>query len=219
MSWLARALLGLTLAAGASGAALACAPINPCVAPPAAYGGPAGYYSAYGADQSYEAYRRGEAYVAAQRYAETYAALAYGAPHPSVGYGPPTAVFGPELYAAPPALAHGYPGYGYAGPCCVPCGNTCGGVEGLVLPSSFFGDAGGVGPIPEGGYGGGGGGFVIVGGGAGAGASAFASASASASASIVVRGGYGGHGGKGGHGGGYRGGHHGKGGGHGGKGH
>lgn len=86
--------------------------------------------------------------------------------------------------------------YGHrAAPCaraCVPCG--CGG-EGLTLSSSFFHDAGGVGPIPGGGYydGGyyGGGGYVFVGGGASSSAFASASARASASVSIRYRGGHG----------------------------
>lgn len=99
--------------------------------------------------------------------------------------------------------------YGHrAAPCgqaCVPCG--CRG-EGLTLSSSFFHDAGGVGPIPDGGYYGGGG-YVIVGGGASSSAYASASARASASVSIRYRGGYGhrpgGH--KPGHGGGHKGKH------------
>lgn len=71
------------------------------------------------------------------------------------------------------------------------CVESCGEV---VLPASFFYDAGGVGPIPDGGWYGGGG-FVVVGAGAGAQASAFAAARASASASVSVRfrGGFKGH--------------------------
>lgn len=73
------------------------------------------------------------------------------------------------------------------------CFESCGE---LTLPASFFYDAGGVGPIPDGGFIGGGG-FVVVGAGAGAGAraSAFASARASAhaSASVRFRGGFKGH--------------------------
>jgi hypothetical protein len=83
------------------------------------------------------------------------------------------------------------------------CFESCGEV---ALPASFFYDAGGVGPIPDGGWYGGGGGFVVVGAGAGAGASAFASARASAhaSASVRFRGGFKGHHGHKGHKGGKR---------------
>lgn len=205
MSWLSRATLGLALAGGVSGAALACAPQQPCAAPPVAYhGGPAGHYSAYGADQSYQAYRREQAYAHSQTQSYAYAQA----------YGAPVHVFGPEVYGPPPGVAYGHPGYGYAAPCCVPCQNACGGTSGLVLPSGFFADGGGVGPIPAGGYGGGGG-FVIVGGGAAAGASAsaYASAQARASTQVIIGGGY-----RGGHEGGYGKGGHGGHGGHGGKG-
>ena len=204
MSWLSRATLGLALAGGVSGAALACAPQHPCAAPPVAYpGGPAGHYSAYGADRSYQAYRREQAYAHSQTQSYAYAQA----------YGAPVHVFGPEVYGPPPGVAYGHPGYGYAAPCCVPCQNACGGTPGLVLPSGFFADGGGVGPIPAGGYGGGGG-FVIVGGGAAAGASAsaYASAQARASTQVTIGGGYrGGHGHGGGHGKGGHGGHGGKG--------
>ena len=61
------------------------------------------------------------------------------------------------------------------------------------LPVSFFGDAGGVGPYGDFGYGGGGGGFVYGGGFASGFAGAHASASASASASVSIIGGF--HGG------------------------
>ncbi|HEX2560070.1 hypothetical protein [Phenylobacterium sp.] len=81
-----------------------------------------------------------------------------------------------------------YEHYGHRRP---PCLETCGEIS---LPASFFYDAGGVGPIPDGGWVGGGG-FVVVGAGAGAQASAFASARASAHASVQVRfrGGFKGH--------------------------
>lgn len=62
------------------------------------------------------------------------------------------------------------------------CYEGCGEV---VLPASFFYDAGGVGPIPDGGWYGGG--VVVVGAGAGAHASAFAAARASASANVSIR--------------------------------
>jgi hypothetical protein len=79
------------------------------------------------------------------------------------------------------------------------------------LPVSFFGDAGGVGPYGDFGYGGGGGGFVYGGGFASGFAGAHASASASASASISITGGF-----RGGfHGGGMHGGYPHGGGGHG----
>lgn len=85
--------------------------------------------------------------------------------------------------------------YGY--PC--GCGTLARGGE-LTLGYSFYGD-GGVGPIPDGGYGGGGG-FVFAG--AGAHASASASAHASSRASVRIGGFKGGHkghhGGKGGKG-------------------
>jgi len=86
-----------------------------------------------------------------------------------------------------------------------PCDCEDGGPRPLQLSNSFFYDAGGVGPIPDGGgYGGGwyGGGGYVVGGGSSR-ASAFSSASSSASASVRISGGrrygggYGGHGGKG----------------------
>ena len=84
-----------------------------------------------------------------------------------------------------------------------PCLETCGE---LSLPASFFYDAGGVGPIPDGGWYGGGGGFVVAEAGAGAGAraSAFAHASAHASVSVRFRGGFKGHKGHKGHKGGKR---------------
>ena len=79
------------------------------------------------------------------------------------------------------------------------------------LPVSFFGDAGGVGPYGDFGYGGGGGGFIYGGGFASGFAGARASASASASASISIIGGFHGgfHGGGGMHGGHPHGGGHG----------
>jgi len=82
--------------------------------------------------------------------------------------------------------------------------------DGLRLSNAFFYDAGGVGPIPTGGYDGGGG-FFVMGGGSGFGsgftgssARAFSSASASSSANVNVRfrGGFRGGGHMGGHGGG-----------------
>jgi hypothetical protein len=82
--------------------------------------------------------------------------------------------------------------------------------DGLRLSNSFFYDAGGVGPIPTGGYDGGGE-FFVMGGGSGFGsgfagssARAFSSASASSSANVNVRfrGGFRGGGHMGGHGGG-----------------
>lgn len=77
------------------------------------------------------------------------------------------------------------------------------------LPVSFFGDAGGVGPYGDFGYGGGGGGFIYGGGFASGFAGARASASASASISIIggFHGGF--HGGGGMHGGHPHGGGHG----------
>jgi hypothetical protein len=67
------------------------------------------------------------------------------------------------------------------------------------LSDSFFYDAGGVGPIPDGGWYGGGG-YVVAGGFGASSARAFSSASASSHASISFRGGrhYGGYGHKGG---------------------
>jgi len=92
------------------------------------------------------------------------------------------------------AYQHPHPRYG----CPLAAGNP------VPVPSSFFYDTGGVGPIYGGGGGGGGGGMVVVGGGTRAGAFAFASARASAS--VHVGGHFGGHGrghgcGCGGHGG------------------
>ncbi len=94
-------------------------------------------------------------------------------------------------------------------PCCAPCFNPCEGAEGLTLPGSFFAGAGGVGPIPSGGYGGGA--YYVIGAGragdavSGAAAHAQAHASAAASARISIHGGHavshGGHwGGRGGKG-------------------
>src|SRR5690606_13381961 len=78
----------------------------------------------------------------------------YGDPYPPPTYGPPPTYHPPPSYPPP-----------YAGGCCAPCYDPCG-YRGEVLPMSFFADAGGVGPIPMGGYGGGG--AVFVGGGSGA---------------------------------------------------
>lgn len=119
------------------------------------------------------------------------------------GYGVPTYGYAAQFYApprspccraAPPCCVQAAPP-----PCCVqapPCG-TC---SGQVRLGPEFAYDGGVGPIPEGGYGGGG--YVIVGGGAGSNAvseasssaRATASASASASSAVSVRLGGGGHG-------------------------
>ena len=113
------------------------------------------------------------------------------------GYGIPTYGYAAQYYAPPrPPCCRQAPApccVQAAPPCCMqaayappPC-NTCSGA--LTLGPEFAYD-GGVGPIPEGGYGGGG--YVIVGGGSGAGSaasaggSARASASASASASSAV---------------------------------
>lgn len=205
MSWLVRGALGLFVAVALSGAALACPAPQPCQpygAP--AYGGSGGPYGAYGHDQSYLAYRQASGYAHSYGYEQGYVSDSHGTRGYAQEYGPYHYEFGPDRYGPPPAPPYGHPGYGYAPPCCAPCQNRCGGTEGLVLPMSFFGGAGGVGPIPAGGYSGGGG-FVIVGGGAGARSSASAYAAASASASVSVRGGYygghhGGHGGKGGYG-------------------
>jgi hypothetical protein len=74
-------------------------------------------------------------------------------------------------------------------------GQACGcAADGLALSSGFFEGAGGVGPIPNGGYSGGGYYYVTRAGGS---AYAFSSASARASASVSVgyRGSHGGHGG------------------------
>jgi hypothetical protein len=80
-----------------------------------------------------------------------------------------------------------------------PCGCVrppCGCEAGLTLSSGFFEGAGGVGPIPDGGYYGGGGYYYTAS--SGGSAYAFASARASASVSVRYRGGYGGHKGGGG---------------------
>lgn len=153
------------------------------------------------------------------------AMAAHAAPAPggpvafAQGYGVPTYGYAAQYYAPPrpPCCLQAPP------PCCVqapppccaraappppsfaPC-STCAGY--LTLGPAFTYD-GGVGPIPEGGYGGGG--YVYMGGGSGAGSAAgagatsssraSASASASASSAVSIRIGGGGHWG-GGHGGG-----------------
>jgi hypothetical protein len=195
---------GLLMTLISAGAAAACPAHNPC---PASAGGY--YVGAYQHSSGYsETYGYEQAYVSdgygTRGYAQEYGPYRqdYGHPQPShpgypppgyghPGYGPPA--YGPPSYPPP---AHG--------PCCRPCVSACGQGVGLVLSDSFFAGAGGVGPIPAGGYGGG---YYVVGVGCGS-ASAYASASASASASarISIHGGYrgghgGGHGGKG-HGGG-----------------
>lgn len=136
---------------------------------------------------------------AADLYVPTYgyAAQHYGAPHACCGAGP-------CCVQAPPYA----PAYGYyddrrpPAPCrdpraCRPCGCV-----GEITLGPSFGYDGGVGPIPEGGYGGGGG-YVMMDGGGYAGSSAGSSARASASASasarassqVSIRIGGGGHGG------------------------
>jgi hypothetical protein len=118
----------------------------------------------------------------------------------------------PRDYWDEPADGYYVPSFGgplqhYADPRCstcrpsarrAPCGCEAGySASSVSVGPGFFYDAGGVGPIPDGGGYGGGGGYVIVGGGSGAHASSNAYASSSSRVSVGVR--VGGHGG--GHGG------------------
>jgi hypothetical protein len=217
MSWPLRHAVPAGLAGGlfmtliSAGAAAACPAHNPCPASAGGYYGgtyqqSSGYREAYGYEQAYVSDGYG-----ARGYVREYGPYRqdYGDPpahpvYPPPAYGPPA--YGPPAYG-PPAYPPAYPPAAY-GPCCRPCVSVCGQGDGLVLSDSFFAGAGGVGPIPAGGYGGGG--YYVVGAGGGS-ASAYASASASASASarISIHGGY-----RGGHGGGYGGKGHGGGKGH-----
>ncbi len=104
------------------------------------------------------------------------------------GYGVPTYGYAAQYYAPPrpPCCLQAPPP-----PCCVRAApppaygpGPCGGCVGSLTLGPEFAYDGGVGPIPEGGYGGGG--YVIVGGGSGAGAGAGAGASARASASATA---------------------------------
>jgi hypothetical protein len=104
-----------------------------------------------------------------------------------------------RAYFAPRPRTYSLPTYGgamqaYGYPCGCARGYARGGE--VVVPSAFFYDTGGVGPIPDGGYYGGGG-YVVAGAGAGASASASAYASSRSSVSVRVGGFRGGHGGKG----------------------
>lgn len=184
MSWLTRTLLGLTLAFSASAALAGCP--NPC-----------------SAGRGYDdGYRGGQA-----SYSGGYSLRTYGdvAQH----YGSPSSCGGCAAFAHERAYEERRQDDRYAdrhddrGPPCRQqrCGD-CRQCGELILSNAFSYD-GGVGPYPEGGYGGGGGGYVTGGGfaGAGAGSSASARASASASSSSHVSiniGGRGGHKGGGG---------------------
>lgn len=156
------------------------------------YGDPRG--PVYGAGERHERryeYERG--YVGGDRYGATGDRYYGGHARRPIGYSLPTYGDAAQFYGYPcAATCRGWRP--------APCASGCGGE--LVLGSSFFYDAGGVGPIPDGGFYGGGGGFVYAGAGAGASASASASAYAASRASFRFRGGHKGgkpccHGGKG----------------------
>ena len=166
MSWLTRTLLGLALAFSASAALAGCP--GPCD-------------RGRGYD---DGYRGGQSSYSGGYSLRTYGDVAQHYGSPSCGG---CAAFAHERAYEERRHDDRYADrYDDRGPPCRQqrCGGDCRQCGELILSNAFSYD-GGVGPYPEGGYGGGGGGYVAGGGfaGAGAGSSAGASASARASAS------------------------------------
>ena len=168
MSWLTRALLGLALAFSASAALAGCP--NPC------------------SDGRGDGYRDARSSYSGGYSLRTYGDVAQHYGSPSCGG---CAAFAHErAYEDRRYDDHYADRYDDRGPppCREPrCGSTCRQCGELILSNAFSYD-GGVGPYPEGGYGGGGGGYVAGGrfAGAGSGSSGSASASASARASATA---------------------------------
>lgn len=179
MSWLMRTVLGLALAFSASAALAGCP--NPCS-------------SGRG-----DSYRGGQSSYSGGYSLRTYGDVAQHYGYPSCGQ---CAAFAHERAYEDRYEDRGPP------PCRAESCGDCRQCGELILSNAFSYD-GGVGPYPEGGYGGGGGGYVAGGGFAGAGsgssagasASARASASASSSSHVNINIGRGGGGHKGGSGG------------------